>query len=529
MPTASELPIDTSADATQMADAMFGSGINIVSANYTGMGHASGIYSGGDTHAPDITPSDTGVILSTGRATDVTNSSGDVNVTAGKTTVNNTAGDAELSAISGQATYDAAILEAEFIPDGSTLTMQVVFSSEEYLEYVDSGFNDAVGIWVNGQPAQLTVGTGDITINNINDQDNSNLYIDNAQSDDNYNTEMDGFTVTLTLKAPVNPGQVNTIKIGIADGGDRAYDSNLMIAGDSVQTALVAGDDEITVPLGNEVTVDLLANDSSSVGGELQITHINGQPVSLGDTVTLATGEEIEITDAGLVLASAGTELGSNTFTYTVEDADGNTDVAFVNLETVTPCFLRGTQIRTARGPIPVEALEKGDLVMTKDHGAQPLLWVGRSRRRALGMDAPVRFDPGAFGDHGATAMSANHRLLVRSALAGMHFAEPEVLIRAKDLTHLPGVRLCETGQMIEYYHLLFERHEIVYGDDLPSESFQPGPLALRGFEDGARAELLRLKPEFMHCDEDALQSARVSLRSKEAQLLFPMNQKMPA
>ena len=95
--------------------------------------------------------------------------------------------------------------------------MQISFSSEEYLEYVGTGFNDAVGVWVNGVKATLTVGTGDISINNINPGSNGNLYVDNAN--DGFNTEMDGFTVTLTLKAPVNAGQVNTIKIGIADGG----------------------------------------------------------------------------------------------------------------------------------------------------------------------------------------------------------------------------------------------------------------------------------------------------------------------
>lgn len=89
-----------------------------------------------------------------------------------------------------------------------------------------------------GKKAQLTVGDGDISINNINPTTNGNLYVDNTN--DIYNTEMDGFTVTLTLKAPVIPGQVNSIRIGIADGGDTAYDSNLLIAGDSIQTGVIA-------------------------------------------------------------------------------------------------------------------------------------------------------------------------------------------------------------------------------------------------------------------------------------------------
>ena len=202
MASASELPIDINANAIEMAKEIFGNGIKIETASYTGAGNASGIYSYGDSVAPGITPSDSGVILSTGKASDITNSKGDANIKSSTSTNQRQAGDDDLEDISGQKTYDASVFEASFVPDGSILTMQVVFSSEEYLEYVDSGFNDAVGIWVNGEPAQLTVGTGDITINNINDESNQNLYIDNPASSDLYNTEMDGFYCYLDAQSP---------------------------------------------------------------------------------------------------------------------------------------------------------------------------------------------------------------------------------------------------------------------------------------------------------------------------------------
>src|SRR6056297_3172565 len=79
MALARDLPIDTSATAADMADAMFGAGITVQSASYMGGSAASGIYSDGDTAAPGATPSDTGVILSTGRAESYTNESGDAN------------------------------------------------------------------------------------------------------------------------------------------------------------------------------------------------------------------------------------------------------------------------------------------------------------------------------------------------------------------------------------------------------------------------------------------------------------------
>ena len=523
MPIASELPIDTSATALQMAEAMFGSGITINSASYTGADASSGIYSNGDSVAAEITPSDTGVILSTGLASDITNSSGDVNTSNSTSTRMQTAGDADLTALAGATTYDAAVFEATFTPEGSTLTMQFTFSSEEYLEYVDKGFNDAVGVWVNGVQAELTVGTGDITVDNINTGSNENLYIDNNRSDDTYNTEMDGFTVTLTLKAPVNPGVENTIKIGIADAGDSRYDSNLLIAGDSVQTALVAQDDEISVTEGTTETLDVLANDGHSDGATLTITHINGQPVVAGSSVTLAGGEVITLNDDGTMSVTGQDDVDADemsTFSYTVADDLGNTDVGMVKM-TTTPCFVAGTMIDTQAGPVAVEELEPGDLVMTRDHGLQPLRWVGRSLRRAEAADAPIRFAAGALGPHQELELSPCHRVLVQDEWAELLFGEEEVLVKARDLVNGSSIRPRTDGTPVTYVHLLFSGHEIICGNGLESESYHPGAETLDSFDAQTRSEVL----ELMDGDLSGYgASARLSLRSFEARTLLSVS-----
>ena len=515
MPTASELPIDTSASATDMANAMFGNGITIVSASYSGASTASGIYTDGDQTAPDLTPSDTGVILSTGQAADITNSSGDVNTSASTTTEHGTSGDSDLTALAGQQTYDAAVFEATFVPDGSTLTMQITFSSEEYLEYVDKGFNDVVGVWVNGVQAELTVGEGDISIDNINDGSNQNLYVDNADTDDNYNTEMDGFTVTLTLKATVIPGEENTIKIGIADAGDAIYDSNLLIAGDSVQTALVATDDVVTIDGQGSANLDVLGNDIHAEGSTLTVTHINGQPVTAGDTVTLATGEYVTLNADGTFTLD-NDEEETNTFSYTVEDDLGNTDVGFVEVSTV-PCFVAGTLINTVSGPVAVEDLERGMMVETRDHGPQPLRWIGRSQRRATGGDAPVVFAPGALGDHTRIALSPNHRVLITSERAELLFGQSEVLIKAKHLVNDHSIRVQADGEHVTYVHLLFDQHEIVNGNGLESESYHPGAETLDAFDPETRAEVLDLMDDWQNYGP----SARPSLKSHESKLVL--------
>lgn len=505
----------------EMAEAIFGSGVSITSATYTGASQASGIYSNGDSVSDALTPSDTGVILSTGKATDITRDSGDINRQSDESTNWYRSGDSDLEEIANAKTFDAAVFEATFVPDGSVLTMQVTFSSEEYLEYVNSGFNDAVGVWVNGVKAELTVGDGDITINNINNTSNENLYVDNPQNAEVANTEMDGFTLTMTLKAPVNPGEENEIKIAIADGGDGIYDSNLLIAGDSVQCALVAGDDAYEIGVNGSYTFDLTENDVSYTGATLNITHINGQEVTPGETITLPSGEMITFNVDGTVTIESDGDIGENVFSYTIEDSDGNSDVGFVTV-TTAPCFVAGTRIITNKGEVLIEALEPGDMVLTRDNGFQPLRWIGQTTRRAEGKDAPIRFESGALGAHETVEVSPNHRVLVTSTRAILLFGEPEVLVKAKDLVNDSTIRPREDGAPVTYVHLLFDRHEIVRGNGLDSESYHPGHETIESFDAETREEILRLLP---NCD--AMMgygygpAARISLRAFEARALF--------
>jgi Hint domain len=496
MVQAAKLPVETGISAEKMAEAMFGPGIKIVEAKFTGDPQSAGIYSDGDKIAPDLTPSDRGVILSTGRAQDVTNEKGDVNQTASHSTdTKGVDGDKDLNDIAGVKTYDAAIFEATFVPAGSTLTMQITFSSEEYLEYVGSGFNDAVGVWVNGVKATLTVGDGDISIDNINPKSNGNLYVDNA--DDKFNTEMDGFTITLTLKATVKPGEVNTIKIGIADGGDAIYDSNLLISGDSIQTAVVAEEDSFTVERGDKTIVDLVGNDENTGSGTLTITKINGIPVHAGSTITLPSGLEILVNgDGTITVISDPTEtLGEANFSYEVTNGDGITDVGFVK-GSVVPCFVAGARITTARGEVRVEDIQVGDLVLTLDDGLQPVLWHGVRQVPSTGAMAAVKIPAGTFGDHGTLSVSPQHRLHFTGWQAELYCGEAEVLVKAIHLVRAGRLVQDQSGAQIAYHHLLFDRHQIIRAEGLWSESYLPGPQTMAGHDADATRELLTLFPE---------------------------------
>jgi len=50
-----------------------------------------------------------------------------------------------LTVLAGIATFDAAVLNFDFIPDSDTVQFQYVFGSEEYNEFVGSPFNDVFG------------------------------------------------------------------------------------------------------------------------------------------------------------------------------------------------------------------------------------------------------------------------------------------------------------------------------------------------------------------------------------------------
>jgi Ca2+-binding RTX toxin-like protein len=326
------LPVDTKPTALDMAETMFGDGVDVVSASYVGDPRSSGIYTNGEKASPGVVPADSGVILSTGFVANVTNATGPDNArpdTSADTTGVN--GDKTLNALAGVKTFDAAILTAEFIPAGDTLTMQLVFASEEYPEWVNQGFNDVVAIHVNGELVQLALGDGEISIDNINETTNANLYVDNTKG--TLNTEMDGVTIVLTLKAPVKPGEVNNISVAIADGGDAFYDSSLLIIADSVQTALIANDDRAALTQKGEGVFDLLANDTTMGRKGVVITAINGQAVQPGESVHLPTGETVTLNKDGTISVMALSSSDQVSFSYTIRDAVGTTDTGFVTMD----------------------------------------------------------------------------------------------------------------------------------------------------------------------------------------------------
>lgn len=515
---ATRLPINQNVTAQDLADMIFGEGTTVIGSSYSGDTASSGTYTNADVFAPGVTPGNNGIILSTGRARSYTNNSGEENQSTSTST--NTSGENNnplFNDVAGINTLDAAYLDVDFIPTGNTLTMQFVFASEEYTEFQSSIYQDFVAVWINGQPVPISVGDGAIAPRNINENVNQNLYVDNAN--DAVNTEMDGLTITLGLKIPVIPNQVNSIRIGIADVWDSNYDSNLLIAQGSVQTALVAHDDSTALYPNGQKTLDLLANDTSSSTGVMQITHINNVPVVAGSVVILPTGASVELNADGTVTLVGDGDTEDYNFTYSISDG-AITDTGIVNVSQV-PCFVAGTLISTPDGERPVETLQPGDLVMTKDDGAQPLRWIGTRTVEAIGDFAPIWIKANTFGIHRDLLVSPLHRVLIKDALADVLFGEDEVLVTARDLVNDHSVRRRESDE-VTYVHLLFDRHQVVYSEGLATESFLPGPQTTSSFEAEVVEEICAIFPELdPETGEGYGPTARRSLRKFEAELLM--------
>lgn len=519
MATADKLQIDTQATGEEMADVIFGDGVEVIDATYTGPNKASGIFTDGDAVAPGLTPSDEGVILSTGRAKAVTNNNGDPNQNTNTSSQNNNAvdNDPDFNAAVGANTYDAVFLEADFIPDGDTMSMQFVFASEEYPEYTNSIYNDAVVVWINGVEVPLTIENASTSVSTVSDVNNINLYNDNTG--DAFNTEMDGFTVTMTLTIPVNDGVLNSIRIGIADVSDDRFDSNVLIAADSLQTAVIANADEVDIAPGGSKVVDVLANDTNSATGTLTVTHINGIEVSAGDSVTLTTGQVVTLNADGTFTITADSDEESINFTYGIENDDGTSDVGYVTVNQV-PCFVAGTLILTDRGERPVESLQPGDLVKTVDDGFQPLRWIGQRAVQAEGKLAPILFKAGALGPHRDIMLSPQHRVLMQDPMSELMFGNGEVLVAAKELVNGSSVQVVEGGT-VTYVHMLFDRHQIVWSDGMKTESFLPGPQTTQAFEQDIIEEICTIFPELdPHTGAGYSPAARRTLRAFEAQAL---------
>ena len=171
-------------------------------------------------------------------------------------------------------------------------------------------------------------------------------------------------------------------------------------------------------------------------------------------------------------------------------------DETFFTVEnTGVVCFSKGTLILTPRGEIPIETLAKGDLVVTRDNGPQPIVWIGARHVTAQELDVnakllPIYIDTKVSGGTAPLVLSPQHGLL-------LNVDGEETLVRAIHLARMDGgkARVMRGCRGVTYMHMMFEAHQIVFAAGAPTESFFPGPNAFGALSVAARREISALFP----------------------------------
>ena len=236
-PARAELQVQPDPDPMHLATAVLGTqGIQILSVLYEGAPTAAGLYTGGPLGIAD------GAIFT----------SGDVrvalppNLSDEETWLNGLGGDADdlcWSLIPDFEPFDAVRLTIDFeLAAGyDGIQFSYIFGSEEYPEYVGDIFNDAMGVFLDYDPATDTSldlkaarnialdAQGErITINGPFFSSSEVIVPPSDPKDPNQITEYDGTTPLLTSRAPIGPG-VHRIDIVVCDAGDDALDSGLLL------------------------------------------------------------------------------------------------------------------------------------------------------------------------------------------------------------------------------------------------------------------------------------------------------------
>jgi hypothetical protein len=218
----------------RLRDAIVGPGIDVIGdAVYTGGRASSGFWTDGVN---------SGILLTTG---DAENAEGPNNSDSSTGTASGV-GDSQLDTeygfdpASGLRTMDTSSLEFQFHSQGGDLYFEFVFASEEYNEYVNSGFNDVFAFFLDGENIALIPETNErVSINTINggnplgtDPSHPELYYNNDPSDNGGYRSLfgyDGFTrILVAQKTGLSEG-IHSIRMVISDVSDTALDSGVFI------------------------------------------------------------------------------------------------------------------------------------------------------------------------------------------------------------------------------------------------------------------------------------------------------------
>ncbi len=284
----------------------------------------------------------------------------------------------------------------------------------------------------------------------------------------------------------------------------------------------------------------LMQGTAATDTGTPQIFTVNGAPVGgyqfyYNDTISIGgvtqtvktfqlsingTTNSFVMSDTGTSIPGAGTGTG-----FALKNYTGYTPLSYSSL----PCFVRGTSIATEFGENRIESLKIGDMIVTKDHGLQAIRWIGSSCLTNRDLLAgphlhPIKIPAGSFGSNLPKRdlwVSPQHRILLTGWEVEVNFGLSEVLAPAKSLVGTNGISVGRNVTGVDYFHIMFDRHEVIYSEGLASESFLVGDTIRDGMDKSQLAEILELFPELAaHDSTGKIRPARPVLRNFEARIL---------
>ncbi|WP_299423986.1 Hint domain-containing protein [uncultured Shimia sp.] len=340
------------------------------------------------------------------------------------------------------------------------------------------------------------------------------ISLDSVYTDDNY--------LVAERWDEIDPEAGGDDTIYAGEGDDVAYGEagNDTIFGESGNDTLDGGvgDDKLLGGTGDDVFVVSGGNDTIGDFNTGNTGALNDGDSSNNDFVDLSGHYDsmhelhADMADDGLLNQSNSLDAKGNAVDYSDNTQFGDGSLSFTGNVQLTAdntgvvCFTTGTMILTPQGERPIDSLKPGDMVTTMDNGPQPIVWIGSTslsshQLRAQPKLRPIHINAGVLGADRPLLVSPQHGVLLPGS---------DILVRATHLHRfISGTRVALGKQEVTYFHMMFERHQIVFSNGSPSESLYPGPMALQAMNAEARAEIDTLFPGVLG----------VSVRDKVAQL----------
>ena len=273
--------------------------------------------------------------------------------------------------------------------------------------------------------------------------------------------------------------------------------------------------------------------------GNNQTAFLNGSPVTI-NAIEQAIGPQVIIALVGgievslsLVPVRITVESGffDDTYIYFPGLPEGANILVGLSVPLLFPsdvaiplCLGAETLLKTETGLKAIGEIQPGDLVLTLDDGPQEVLWIGKQRvnfvtNPEMSEHKPILIKKDAFGEGKPfkdLTVSPQHAVMFAGWEAAYFTGEEEIFAVAKSLVNGRTVLQIEDCAEVDYCHILFGDHQVIWAQGLTVESLFLGDLALDSLMEHKRAELLAVFPNIGDVEQRFLHRARAKAKSYE-------------